>query len=82
MYQAVVEEVLMEDSLQGGTINPRVRGDIAFFETQSGGAVFSTSSVTWGTSLTHNGCDNNVARVTGNVLRRFADPAPFDSPPG
>jgi N,N-dimethylformamidase len=82
VYQAVVEEVLMEDSLQGGTINPRVRGDIAFFETQSGGAVFSTSSVTWGTSLTHNGCDNDVARITGNVLRRFADPAPFDSFPG
>jgi N,N-dimethylformamidase len=43
----------------------------AFFETPNDGAVFSTGSVTWGTSLTHNGCDNNVSRITGNVVDRF-----------
>jgi N,N-dimethylformamidase len=31
-------------------------------------------------SLSHNGYDNNVSRLTENVLRRFADPAPFTSP--
>jgi hypothetical protein len=25
-------------------------------------------------------CDNNVARMTHNVLRRFVDPRPFDLP--
>jgi N,N-dimethylformamidase len=36
-------------------------------------AVFSVGSINWSGSLPHNGFDNNVARVTGNVLRRFAD---------
>jgi N,N-dimethylformamidase len=71
VYQAVVEEVLMEDSRQGGSVNAKVRADLAYFETANDGAVFSTGSVTWGTSLTHNGCDNNVSRITGNVVDRF-----------
>ena len=25
----------------------------------------------------HNGYDNNVARITGNVLKRFLDPEPL-----
>jgi len=33
-------------------------------------------------SLAHNGYDNNVSRMTGNVLRRFVDPAPFAMPAG
>jgi N,N-dimethylformamidase len=76
VYQAVVEEVLMEDSRQGGTVNAKVRGDLAYFETPNNGAVFSTGSVTWGTSLTHNGCDNNVSRITGNVVDRFTTQQP------
>ena len=43
----------------------------------AGGAVFSTGSIAWCGSLSHNGYDNNVARITGNVLRRFLDPTPF-----
>ena len=53
------------------------RADLAFFETRSGGAVFSTGSIAWCGSLSHNFYDNNVARITGNVLRRFLDPTPF-----
>ena len=49
----------------------------AFFETAAGGAVFSTGSIAWCGSLSHNRYDNNVARITGNVIRRFLDPAPF-----
>jgi N,N-dimethylformamidase len=39
--------------------------------------VFSTGSIAWCGSLSHNGYANNVARITGNVLRRFLDPTPF-----
>ena len=54
-----------------------MRADIVFYETANGGAVFSTSSIAWCGSLAHNDHDNNVSRMTENVLRRFADPTPF-----
>ncbi len=61
----------------GGDLNPRVRADLAFGETPSGGALFATSSIAWCGSLSHNGYENNVSRITWNVLQRFLDPAPF-----
>ena len=56
-----------------------VRSNLAFFETAAGGAVFSVGSITYCGSLSHNGYDNNISRITKNVLDRFADPAPFES---
>jgi N,N-dimethylformamidase len=67
-YQAVVEEVLMEDSRQSGTVNERVRGEIAYVDYPNGGAVFSVGSICWGTALP---VDPDVSRITENVLRRF-----------
>ena len=61
------------DGLQHGF----VRADMVFFETPNDGAVFSIGSITWLTSLSHNNFDNNVSRVTENVLRRFLDRCPF-----
>ncbi len=61
----------------GGDQNERVRADLAFGETPAGGALFAASSIAWCGSLSHNGYDNNVSRITWNVLRRFMDPAPF-----
>ena len=60
-----------------GDENPGVRADMVFFEGPRGGAVFSTGSIAWATSLCHRGGDNNVSRITANVLRRFLDEAPF-----
>lgn len=57
-----------------------VRADLTFFETPSGGAVFSTGSIAWAGSLSHNGYDNNVAKLSGNVLNRFVARAPFEIP--
>ena len=61
------------DGLQHGF----VRADMVFFETPNDGAVFSVGSIAWLTSLSHDNYDNNVSRVTGNVLRRFLDRRPF-----
>jgi N,N-dimethylformamidase len=55
-----------------------VRCDMVFFETPKGGAVFSTSSISWAGALSHNGYDNNVSRITANVVKRFIDPKPFE----
>ena len=71
-YQHAVEEVLGSDSKQGGTVNPLVRGDMVYFEGPKGGAVFSVGSITWCGSLSHNNYENNVSRITGNVLTQFA----------
>lgn len=60
--------------------DPKVRADLVFFETRAGGAVFSTGSIAWAGALSE--CDymNNVARLSTNVLRRFADPTLFVFP--
>ncbi len=76
----VVDETdVMAPNLTGSQ-SDRVRADLIFFETPSGGAVFSTGSIAWCGSLSHNGYDNNVARIMANVLQRFLDPRPFAGP--
>jgi N,N-dimethylformamidase len=72
-----VEEFITTPPVVDGEQLGMVRADIVFFETPNGGAVWSTGSIAWPTSLSHNGFDNNVARMTANVLRRFLDPTPF-----
>ena len=63
------------------TPDPYVRADIVFYETPNGGAVFSVGSISWFGALARNGFDNDVATMTANVVRRFADPAPFGPVP-
>lgn len=70
-YQVTVEDVPAMIPGQGGTESPNVRADMVFFETPNGGAVFSVGSINWLGSLGWNGYQNNVARVTENVLRHF-----------
>jgi N,N-dimethylformamidase len=79
-YQHVVDEVMHADSRQSASVNPFVRSDIVFYEGPKGGAVFSAGSIAWCGSLSYNGYDNTVARVTGNVLERFASDEPFELP--
>ena len=61
----------------GGQDDPQVHADVVFFETPRGGAVFSTGSIGWSSALFHNDHDNNVSRLTRNVLDRFLDPTPL-----
>jgi N,N-dimethylformamidase len=70
--------VTKEELFANGIAAAPVRSDVVFFETSSGGAVLSASSNAWAASLASNGYDNDIARLTANVLRRFADPEPFD----
>ncbi len=77
VYLMTPEEIISTYPGLDGIEDPRVRADMVFFETPNGGAVFSTGSIAWAASLGHNGYDNNVARITGNVLRRFLDPTPL-----
>ena len=73
----VKEEFLMMKALGG---DPKVRADLTFFETPAGGAVFSTGSISYAGALSVDGYNNDVARLTANVLRRFIDTTPFAYP--
>jgi N,N-dimethylformamidase len=77
LYLVVCEELLATIPGLGGTENELVRADMVFYETPNGGAVWSSSSIAWAGSLSHNRYKNNVSRITRNVLDRFLDPQPF-----
>ncbi len=69
-----------EGSVDFPTPDPLVRADMVFYETPNGGAVFSVGSISWFGALARDGYDNDIARITANVVRRFADPEPFPPP--
>jgi N,N-dimethylformamidase len=75
-YQAAVEDTIEPHEsvlLESAEARDRlVRADMVYFECPNDGAVFSTGSIAWSASLSHNGYDNPVSRITDNVLRRFA----------
>jgi N,N-dimethylformamidase len=48
-----------------------IRAEIVYFETVADGAVFSTGSITFCGSLSHNNYTNNISRLLENVLTRF-----------
>lgn len=59
----------MVDTL--GSTCDKVRSDLVYYETSGGGAVLSVGSINWYCSLGWDGYNNNVAQLTGNVLREF-----------
>jgi N,N-dimethylformamidase len=76
-YPHVAEEIFFNFPHMGGTMDFQVRADITYFTTKQGGGVFSTSSISWCGSLSHNHYDNNVSQMTANVLRRFMSDEPL-----
>jgi N,N-dimethylformamidase len=78
-YPIVAEDIYFPFDGMGGTDHFQVRADIVYFTTRGGGAVFSTGSIAWAGSLAHKGYDNDISRITGNVLARFTDPQPLET---
>lgn len=70
-YLLVIEDCVATDPNSTGTTSDRVRADMTYLEHAGGGRVFGVGSITWCAALAWNGYDNNVARVTTNVLRGF-----------
>jgi N,N-dimethylformamidase len=77
-YQPVNEERL--GHLWPGTVEQLIRSDITFFEAPNGGAVFSVGSMNFIGALPVDGYANPCAKLTENVVRRFADATPFAPP--
>jgi N,N-dimethylformamidase len=77
IYLMTPEDMLDPTPDMSGTQSELVRADLLFFETSNGGAVFATGSIAWAGAMAWNGYANEVARLSLNVLRRFASPEPF-----
>lgn len=54
-----------------GTQTNLIRSDVVYYVGAGGGAVFSVGSINWYCSLAWDAYDNNVARLTGNVIKGF-----------
>ena len=57
-------------------MSPRARiparaRDVVYLPYEGGGAVFSVGSCSWCGSLSHNSYDNDIYRITDNVLSAF-----------
>lgn len=76
-YQYVVENAVAMMPGLGGSTCPEVRADLVYFDTANGGAVFSTGSIAWCSTLSWNNYDNAVSRITENAIRAFLRPGPL-----
>ncbi|OKL63373.1 hypothetical protein UA08_01695 [Talaromyces atroroseus] len=54
-----------------GTQTDLIRSDVVYYVGSGGGAVFSVGSINWYCSLAWDAYDNNVAILTGNVIKGF-----------
>lgn len=80
IYLMTPEDLLDPTPEWSGTQAEIIRADLTFFETIGGGAVFSTGSIAWAGSMAWNGYDNEIAKMTENVLRRFDNETQFEFP--
>ncbi|WP_416908466.1 MAG: N,N-dimethylformamidase beta subunit family domain-containing protein [Polymorphobacter sp.] len=72
-YPLVSEEIGYAFPGRGGTQDPQVRADMAYYTSAGGGAVFAAGSIAWSQALPINGGDNNVGRILENVLKGFVE---------
>jgi N,N-dimethylformamidase len=70
-YLLVVEDAEVMIPNVTASTNPRVRSDLVYLPYDGGGAVFSVGSCSWCGSLSHNSYDNDIYRITDNVLSAF-----------
>jgi len=73
-FVVVHEERLgFDTTIPGESLDRLIRADMTFIEKQDGGAVFSVGSITYCGSLSANGFDNDVSRLTFNVINKLGE---------
>ncbi len=77
-FLCVLEELYASQPSDTSHVN--VTADLVYFEYPHGGGVFAVGSIAWFGSLSYNRYDNNVSKITDNVLRRFASDDPLPAP--
>jgi N,N-dimethylformamidase len=73
-YQGAIEDATVANLKVPNAHDPNIRADMVYLEYPKGGAVFSTGSIAWCGCLSYNRYENNVSRITENVLREFSKP--------
>jgi N,N-dimethylformamidase len=72
-YQLVIEDQTLTMPAQDGVGRPdKVRADIVYFPIEGKGAVFSVGSIVYAGAMAWNNFDNDLARLTTNVVGCFA----------
>lgn len=77
-YQPVNEE--RRDHTWPAQREESIRSDLTSFETARGGAVFPVGSMNFIGALPVSDYTNVAAKLIVNIVRRFADPKPFQPP--
>jgi N,N-dimethylformamidase len=73
-FVVVHEERLgFDTTITGETLEQLIRADMTYIDKPKGGAVFSVGSITYCGSLPADGFDNDVSRLTFNVLNRLGE---------
>jgi N,N-dimethylformamidase len=73
-FVVVHEERLgFDNTINGQTLEQLIRADMVYVEKPEGGALFSVGSITYCGSLPAKNYDNDVSRLTFNVLNRFGE---------
>ena len=76
-FVAVPEELLSHvNTVTGEAPRDLIRAEIVTFETDHGGAVFATGSITFCGSLSHDAYTNPISRMLHNVVTRFSQRRP------
>ena len=71
-FVLVPEEILSHQKTRtGDPVDQLIRSDMIIFEIPNNGFVFSVGSITYCGALPCNGFNNNISRLTQNVLERF-----------
>ena len=71
LYLGVTEEIGVNMPNLSGSQNPDVKADLVYFKKKNGAKVFSTGSIAWSGSLSHNNYKNNISKITSNILDNF-----------
>jgi len=72
LYLGVTEEIGVNMPNQSGSQNPNVKADLVYFKKNSGSKNFATGSIAWSGSLSFNNYNNNISKITSNILNNFS----------
>ena len=70
-YVVFQDEIFYMQPGLTGTYDYRIRADMTYFDTSTGGAVFSVGAISFGQALPINNFDNNISRLVANVATAF-----------
>lgn len=70
-YLPFLDTAMQVQADASGPNNEAVRSDVVYIDTGTGGKIFSVGSICWAGSLAFSDYNNNVAKLTKNVLDDF-----------